>query len=307
MLDTIALLDEEGPDAPGSAPAKWTFRWHDPQEIGGKVRSASIPAPKGATWSSGLRFAAASGSRAMFAVRSGGKLRLVRVKPAGGAEVVDAAADLLPAGEVVFGEGHSEAIAWSREAQVIVWLPGERPRPIARLGTHATRTLGAPTLAGVPLLLGSADWSLQRTLPIPPLEKATAADPPAARVSLDGWTALQPLPRRLEALPACSAKAAGSGARFTLAKPGLRAEIDGAAESASQAIYEVRVDGGSACVASVTAALAPERSKGAAPKAGGTPAAFVRVDLAGRRAEGGERGLPPAAIKRMICALAARP
>src|SRR5262249_3331911 len=103
MLDTVALLDEEGPEAGGSAPTRGTFRWHDPQERGGKVRSASIPAPKGATWNSGLRFAAAVGGRAMFAVRSGAKLRLVRVKPSGGAEAIDAAADLLPAGEVVFG------------------------------------------------------------------------------------------------------------------------------------------------------------------------------------------------------------
>ncbi len=316
MLDTLALLDEEGP-AGASAPEKWTVRWHDPTELGGRVRSASLPSPKGAAFGTSLRFASASGGRALFALRSGGKLRLVRVRPSGAAEAVEVGNDLIPFNEVAFGEGKSEAIAWIRDTKVIVWLPGERPRAIARIGTHATRLAGAPTAAGVPLLLAGSDWSLLRTPPVPPLDRPGASLDPAP-LSLDGWTRLPPLPRRLDSLPACSAHSAG--ARFTLARPSLRAEIDGAGETAGQALYDVRLDPAEACLAGVTAILMPDHQsaqaavpaptgKGKPPSrpAPASPAGFVRADLVAKRAEGGERGLPPAPMTRMTCVLAAKP
>ena len=86
-----------------------------------------------------------------------------------------------------------------------------------------------------------------------------------------------------------------------MARPSLRAEIDGVGESAGQALYDVRLEGADACLAGVTAALVPDGRS--APPSG---AGFVRADLAGKRAEGGERGLPPAAMRRMACALTAR-
>jgi hypothetical protein len=297
MLDPIALLDEEGPSSPGATPAKWTFRWHDPQEIGGRVRSVTIPAPAGATWGPSLRFAAASGARAMFVVRSGGKLRFVRVRSTGAAEVVEAPSDLLPT-EVSFGEGRSEAIAWARETAVVAWLPGERPRAVARLSAHAVRTLGAPGAAGIPILLGGASFGLVRTLPIP-VEGAPVP-------SIDGWTRLPPLPRP-SSLPACAPGAPGM--RFSRTGSALHAEIDGVRETSGQAVYDLRVDGTAVCVAGLSATLAPDRGAARpAPAAKGTkpagePPAFVRVDLVGKRAEGGQRGLPPAPIARLHCVL----
>jgi hypothetical protein len=219
--------------------------------------------------------------------------------------MVEGPSELLPT-EVSFGEGRSDVIAWARETSIVAWIPGERPRTVARLGTHAVRSVGAPTAAGVPLLLGAADWALLRTLPI------LAESAPAAAPSLDGWTRIPPLPRHPEALPTCTGKA--PGAHFARASLSLHAEIDGVAESAGQAIYDVRVDGTTACVAGVTAALSPDARAAKAqapaargPKPAGEPAGFVRVDLAGKRAEGGERGLPPAAIKRMRCGLGEKP
>jgi hypothetical protein len=303
MLTTVALLDEEGPEG-GSAPARWTFRWQDPQEMGGRVRSASVPAPTGATWGSGLRLAAAAGARALFAVRSGTKLRLVRVSATGAVEVVEAPTDMVPAApsEVAFGEGHREVIAWIRDTLVVAWLPGERPRAIARFGAHAGHNLGTPTAEGVPLLLTSSDWALVRTLPIPPLGKGP---PPVAPPSLDGWTHF--VPSRIDALPICTAKAVRP--RFTMAAPSLLTEVDGAkSASAGTVLYTARVAGSEVCLASVTAAIGPERP-GAKPPAPASAAAplppttFVRADLASKRAEGGERGLPPAATRRMTCSL----
>jgi hypothetical protein len=304
MLTTVALLDEEGPEGRGAAPARWTFRWQDPQEIGGRVRSASIPAPTGATWGSSLRLAAASGARALFAVRSGNKLRLVRVGAAGAVEVAEAPAELVPSAlsEMAFGDGRREVIAWVRDTLVVAWLPGERPRAIARFGGHAEHSLGTPTAEGVPLMLSSSDWALVRTLPVPPLGKSATTVAPA---SLDGWTRF--VPSRLDALPICAAKVAGP--RFTMAAPSLSTEIDGVkSASAGAVLYQAQVDGGAVCLSSVTAAIGPERTGGKPPAPASsaaplTPATFVRADLAGKRAEGGERGLPPSTTRRMTCAL----
>ncbi len=297
MLDTIASLDEEGPQGRGVAPKKWTVRWHDPTEIGGRVRSVSIPVPDGATFGTSLRFAAASGGHAVFALRSGGKVRLVRVAPSGAMDVAEVASELVPAGEVAFGDGRGEPLAWIREALLIVWLPGERPRVIARVGLHGVRVAGAPTSSGVPLVVGGADWFLFRTVPISP------AGAPVPSLPLDGWTSLPSLSRRLDTLRACAPRS--SGARIVLARPALRAEIDGAVETASQALYEVRIEGADACIAGVTAALVPD-GRSPPPASGPRAASFVRADLVGKHAEGGERGLPPAKMTRMACALVAR-
>ena len=253
----------------------------------------SIPVPEGATFGTSLRFAAASGGRALFALGSGGKVRLVRVAPSGAVDAAEVASELVPAGEVAFAEGRGDALAWIREALLIVWLPGERPRAVARLALHGARTAGAPTPAGVPLLLGGADWSLTRTVPIPP----TGA--PVPTLPLDGWTRLPSIAHRLDTLPACAPRA--SGARFVVARPSLRARIDGVDEIAAEALYDVRLEGADACTAGVTAALVPDGRS--APPSG---AGFVRADLVGKRAEGGERGLPPASMRRMACVLAAR-
>ena len=316
MIDTVAVLEEEGPDKRQERPTTWTLHWHDPQELGGRARHASVKAPPGAAWGTSLRFAASSGGRALFATRSGSKLRLIRIKPSGAPEIVEVPQELVPSGEVVFGADKGEALAWGHETWVIAWLAGDKPRPIAELATHATRALGTPTPEGVPLLLGAADWSLLRVLPIPVLEKAASdTAPPPAAAALDGWTRLPPLRGVLGTLPACAAKT--KGALFSLARPALHAEIDGVEESATTALYTLRVAGTEACVAGITATLSPARKggkqspapapaakAGVKPGATGVGAGFVRVDLAGKRAEGGERGLAPeAGVRRMSCGL----
>ncbi|MFT3765800.1 MAG: hypothetical protein QM820_09815 [Minicystis sp.] len=319
-LETVAMIEEDAPDKDrkGTSPLSWTFRWHDPREIGGKVRSASVKIPAGASGGTNLRFAASDGARALFAVRSGGKFRLVRVKGAGAAEAVEIPQDLLPTGEVVFGTDKGEPIAWLHETHVVAWLAGDKPRVVAELSTHAPRSLGTPTAAGVPLIVGSADWALLRTLPIPALDKASPDKaPPPVPVTLDGWTRLPPLKRALGALPACGAKA--KGAQFVIERSGLRAEIDGVSQSGSAARYEVRVTGNDVCVEGLSAMLTVGRTKGGGPKApppgkpgakppapaAGSGASFVRVDLLGKKAEGGTRGLlPDAEVRRMSCALA---
>jgi hypothetical protein len=317
-LETVALLDEESPDKRGAAPATWTFRWHDPREIGGKVRTVSVKAPAGAAVGTSLRFAAADGARAIFAVRSGGKMRLVRVKGTT-AEVIEVPQELIPAGEVVFGEGRGEPIAWLHESSVIAWLAGEKPRAVALVAAHGARALGTPSAAGIPMLVGGSDWALARTLPIPALDKASIdKPPPPAPATLDGWTRLVPVRQSVASLPVCNAGKA-KGARFVIEKNSLRADLDGVSQSATTAVYTVRVAGSEACVEALAATLTPTRrgapktAQPAKPGPKGKPghapsaplgASFVRVDLTGKKAEGGERGVADGAhVRRMTCAL----
>ena len=292
-FDTKALLEEDGPEGTG-APATWTFRWLDPHEVGGKPRSATFPAPRGATWGTSLRFAAAAGGRALFLVRTGGKSLAVRVGPGHKPELAEVSMDLAPAGDTIFGEEKGEAIVWTHSAIVVVWPAGEKPRAIAELATRAYLAAGEPTQAGVPILLESEGWSLVRVLPIPP-----AGAPKPLPLSLDGFVPADPLRPRLATLPACAPRAKGT--RFVMRPPRFEAQVDGVDEVGSGASFGVRVAGADACVEEIAATLAPDR-KAAAP-AGATPAAFVRVDLGGKRAEGGDRGASPGAVRRMKCEL----
>jgi hypothetical protein len=318
--DPVALLEEEATDKRDAPPPGWTFRWHDPREIGAKAHSANVKPPAEARKGSDLRLASADGGRALFAVRSGGKQHLVRIKPAGGAEIAVVPNELAPNQQVVFGIDKGEPIAWVRDNVVVVWLLGEKPRAIAELGnlSRGTRVLGTPTASGVPLLASADEWALLRTLPIPAMAKGEAKPPPPAAPALDGWTRVPPLRRALGTLPACTAKT--KGARFLVDRSSLRTEIDGLAANGSSVHYGVRLTGAEACVDAVYATLAKSRSTpkpvtpaktapGAKPakppaKAAPTGATWVRADLVGNKAEGGERGAPPAGdTRRMKCAL----
>jgi hypothetical protein len=312
MLDAIGMLEDEGPQRPGSAPTKWTLRWFDPAEIQGKPRSWTGPAPAGATWGSTVRAVAASGPRALFTIRAGGKNLVVRVKPAGGIETAEVAWELLPGAEVAFGEGRGDPIAWLHDTALVVWLSGEAPRAIATVSTHATRTLGAPTPAGVPLLLGAADWSLARTVPIPAPPKPGGAAP-LAPIPLDGWSPAPNLRTDLARLPACAARPRGD--RFLVQRTTGEAAIDGQRELAQGVVYDVRVAAGDASSAGVTALLFPDRARPAPPPPKGAPppplatgpVAFLRADLIGKRAEGGERGTDArAGFRRLACTLSPR-
>lgn len=308
-LTPVAMM--EGDDKRDDKAVTWTFRWHDPLEIGGQVRRATVTMPPATTRSTSLRFADAEGARALFALRSGGhNARLVRVKAGGKAEIADVAEELAPTGEVVFGADRGEPIAWLHETHVVVWLAGESPRVIAEIAVHASRTLGTPTSAGVPLLVSGADWALSRVLAIPTLDKA-ALSAPATPVSLDGFTRVSLAGRDPASAAPCGARPKGH--RFRLARSALRAEIDGVSESASKAIYDVRIQGSEVCVEGLSALLtAGRKGGGVKPSGKGTSAApagvaFVRADLAGRKAEGGDRGLAPdARVRRLDCSLGAK-
>ena len=298
-METVALMDDEAP--PGGRPTAWSFRWHDPREIGGRVRSATVKIPPSASGSTSLRFAASNGGRALFALRSAGnKTRLVRVRPSGAPEIAEVPHTLAPSGQVVFGTSRGEPIAWLHDRRVVVWVAGEKPRTIAEIASHAARSLGAPTAAGVPLLVGASDWALARVLPIPKLDKASPDKaPPPVQVPLDGWSRLPSLARPLASLAVCGARP--DGLRFSLKRAALRAEIDGVGETASTALYDVRVTGEEACVEGISAMLVRDRR---ASTKGAASASFVRADLVGKKAEGGDRGLAPdARVRRLKCAL----
>jgi len=339
MLDAVAVLEEQGEAKPGALPATWTLRWFDPTELGGKPRAWSGPPPKGVSWGATLRAVSAQGSRALFTLRAGGSHLLARVEAPGSIEFAEVPWEMLPGTEVVFGTDRGEPIAWLHDTALVVWVSGERPRVVASVATHAARTLGQPTRDGVPLLLSASDWALWRTMPLAPASAPAPAPAPApssapssaprpvpvtmaAAIPLDGWAAAPNVRRDLGLLPACGPRP--KGARFLLQRLSGSASVDGQREHVQGAVYDVRVAGADACVAQVTALLAPEGAAVAAPPAPAAPGkpvpgkpvpgkgapasgpvAFARVDLTAKRAEGGERG-PGGTVRRLACGLEPR-
>ncbi|WP_437303690.1 hypothetical protein [Sorangium sp. So ce388] len=325
MLSTVAALsalDARAPDvAPRSAGQRgradaaprvtWTLRWLDPTELGGRVRSWTGPAPEGVGRDATLARFAASGDRVVFAVRAAGRDLLVRASAGRGAEVAEVPQELMPEAEIAFSEAPDGPIAWLRDASLVVWSSGEAPRAIAALAGGGARALGQPTSAGVPLLLGFRDLALARTVPIPRAPGAApgaralrgAREAPVQRIPpgalatappllpLDGWEIAPNVRTELTRLPACAARP--PGARFLLGRASAFATVDGRGAPASAAVYDVRVSGRDGCVAKIAALLDRDRRGEAQP--GSAPIAFVRADLAARRAEGGERGIGEAA------------
>jgi hypothetical protein len=289
-IDAAASLEEEGPDRGGAAPARWRLRWHDPLEVGGGVHTWSGRAPVGASFGAVLRAASASAGRALFTVRAAGKFLLVRVEPGGSSEIVEVPYELLPGADVAFERARDGAIAWAHEGAIVVWARGDRPAVATSIATRTSRAIGAPEGAGLPLILGGQESSFLRTLPLFTRPGPAPREPLA--LPLDGWSALRPLRRELASLPACAAGA--PGARVELGRSGFEVVLDGAARRASAGLYGVRVAPGGACVESIAAVLAPGSDKDAL--------AFVRADLAARKAEGSAAADGRAA--RLACALA---
>jgi len=313
MLGTIALFEEQGPRKADALPAKWTIRWHDPSEVGGKVYTWTSAPPKGALWGASLRLAAASGQRAFFALRAGPKYLLVRARHGGKSEVIETSSERLPTSDVVFGADKGEPIAWMHDTTLYVWKTGEPPRAIAQIARRSLHALGEPNKDGVPVFLSGADWAMTRTVPIPAWDPKAEARAPAAP-SFDGWTRVPPVHLSLGALAPCGPKPKGES--FMLQTSALEAQVDGIEEAASIALYDVRVRGEDACVAGVSALVTPKRH--AAPRGGEAhepakgdkvkaPVGFLRADLVGQRAEGGDRGVLPASVSRMKCSLAPKP
>ncbi len=324
MLDAMAVLEEQGSDKPNELPRTWSIRWMDPAEVGAKPRVWTGAPPKGTPWGSSLRMAAVSGGRALFSLRAGGKYVLLRVKPSGGVETAEVDYDRVPSGDVMFGTEAGEPIVWSHDTSVVVWVSGEQPRILANVGGRGTKTIGQPTRDGVPVLLSFSDVALLSTLPIPAPPKgskpAAGATPlPPEPLSLDSWSVAPNVVRReASRLPACGAKPKGS--RFIFSARQLSVRVDGSAASTPDALYDVRVAPGEACLAGVSALLLASRrptipaptTPGSVKPAPGKPApakpaspapvTFVRVDFAGKRADGGERGLA-GSVRKMTCSL----
>ncbi|AKT38573.1 hypothetical protein [Chondromyces crocatus] len=313
VLDAMGLLEARRPSAPANAALTWTLHWLDPSEVGSKLRSWTGKAPPGVTQNATLSAVAASGDRALFSIRAGHDNLLVRVKSAGGIEVAKVPWNLLPTGDVVFGTEKGETIAWEREAQVLAWRSGEPPRVLAPAALFTGRTtLGQPTARGVPLLLYSVEQPILRmlSLDVPGANAPDAlSNPTVAALPLDGWTPSLDLHERLGTLPACGARP--QGVHFRIGRSRGEGLVDGSRRDIRTALYDVWVHEREACVSHVVALLdpqpgspPPQLATSSAPPAG--PIRFVRMDLVGKRADGGDRGAA-STLQRLTCTLEPRP
>jgi hypothetical protein len=293
-LETIAALNEEGPEGPHERPTSWVVGWVDQGEIGAHVRSARVKVPSQVTWGASLRLAAAASDQALFVVHASRRIFLVRTAWKGATEVVEVMAKDVPTGDVVFGDRTTDAVAWVHDTEVVAWLPRMPLRRVARIASTTPRVLGTPTRDGVPLLIGSTDWLMTRWLPLPTPSQPDAANGPASVPSLDGYLSVVPFRRELGSVPACGP--APRGMAFLLSRHSLRGTLDGTSRPPAYAFYDVRVDGTKPCVAGVDAAFSATSH--------GEPASFVRADFTKGRAEGGERG-PNANVRVLTCTLRA--
>ncbi len=310
---------------------RWLIRWLDPAEIGSRPRTWQGEAPSfegspgvALTFAhpapgenvlmpallegSGVAGFTARDGRAIFYV--GGHLPfepghgdyggvLVRLGANGKGELfpvipeVEVTAPWLR--EATFGSGPGAPIAgiWGGFLfnELFVWLEGKRMQPIARmpnlvLASPAQIIVGEPTPFGVPLL--ALHGSFQR-LGVVPIPKTTPAELPL----LDGagWKrlAVAVVPERL---PPCDAKAQGMTFTLRATKPPVRVLLDGNELAATSAMFDVRVNEQSACIARASLALEA--------KGGSTPI-FVRADVAGHRAEGGALDGPTGAVRKLAC------
>ncbi len=289
--EAAVSLEQTGPA--GGAPDRWTVRWIDPLEIGAKVRSWSGPAPAGAAWGAALRGASASDGRAVATVRTGGRTIVVRVGERGDAEVVEPAFELLPGADVAFGPDDRSPTAWLREDAVVVWPKGAAPRVAAHLAGRAWRAVGGARADGLIVVIGDDEASFARAVPL------DAARIPST-LPLDGWARLPPLRAGVRGLPACGPRP--TGARVIVPRARLPVAIAGQDGEPEAVVADVRVGPAGACLAGAAVAIGPGRP------GSDRPIAFLRVDLAGHRAEGAERGAQGGRpFRRLSCQLAPRP
>jgi hypothetical protein len=270
-VDASALLVEEGPAAKASKPAKWTLSWLDPMEVGGAVHRVVLVPPEGAAWGAQLREIDVRGGRALAVVRSGGKSFLVRAGFAGKAAIVKVETNELPQGEVIFGEGPSAPLFWSRNSGVFVFAGDEPPRPFVALASSSGRVLGDPVAAGLPVLLSAGDWSRVRFLEVPKKAPAAARATP---LPLDGWAPAPSFRRDLGRFAACGARPAGT--RFVLQQSYMDLELDGQKRTL-RAVVALRVQGEEVCVESMAGFSASSSRVGAL---------FVRADFSKKKGEG---------------------
>ena len=310
------MLELDAARAPADA-STWTLRWLDPLSIGDAPHAVTLPAPRKGAMTARVAFASARGADALFKIVAYDQTKgeevtyVVRAHGAGRPEVAEVKPDLAPvdASEVVFGGARVASVAWLKRSALVVWRMGEPPRVAAEVAVAGTRYLAEDQgKDGVVLVLDDASGSLSRFVPF----GAPGAAP--APVPLDGWTRSPPLAASAMHAPACERGA--SGPRVWVPLQSASASIDGESEPASVTAYALRIRAsGGVCVAAVAERLVPpsarsgSASSAAAPpkKAATGPVAFVRADLEGNRAEGGDVGIEKgAAVRRMTCSLEER-
>ncbi len=309
---TASMFSDLGPIATlaevSNPVTRWTLTWTDFFEAGTahtwsgppRVPPSLVPAVAAGTT---LSLAAARGDQALFALRvtayappragagdgDGAGLSpnmLLRTR-AGHVEVAARSTEGGDAAfEPAFGSGPGAPIAWIEGERLQVWAEGATPRALARLsGIRSAVAVGEPTKDGVPLLVYDGDWAATVTVPINTSAVQTLAP--------GGWRRLS-APVAFERLPACGAGVTGARYRVRGVHHGT-AELDGSLDSgSSEAMFEVRVAGDSACLAGVSRRLSLGAPKGAA---------FVRADLIASTGEGGavQVGASPGTMRKLLC------
>ena len=296
MLAVSGWFEEQGPkDAPDAA--RWRFKWQDAKELGARLRTLSIPAPKGNKWNASVDYTYAYDGRALFGVRLSNQWTFLRVDGRGAADTAELPTDLGFPDRVAFGE--ADSVAFSMRGKIFLWRKGEPPVLVAELAPGSVAWTGAPTKDAVPLVLYGDELSLYRELPIPPKVDKGAKPVRPPPLGLDGWKALPAFNAHMDKLPVC-APGKRTGVRFVVNEAWNSVVVDGVEQRSNDAgnvTNEVWLTGSELCLARVSALFpidpsalptlaSPSLAPALRPSPGPTGAVhLLRADLVDKKAE----------------------
>jgi hypothetical protein len=294
------IFEVEGSER--GAPRRWTIRWIDPLEIGGRPQVWSGAPRADLGWSVRLDTMVVRGARAALSARGEKRVALLWTNTAGSI-VTDAregdgsrGPDDDTYGPLAMGAAPGDPFAGVLSSGVDTWLPHGAPRPsVISLPSRVLVAVGSDSL----LLI---DWRAARLVGLPQGGSSAVAS------TLDGWrdlaapgdAVLRPCSARDRGL-ALTWNATQGGFTAGSFRPNLAVTVDGSPRGIEEIHYDLRV--------TVPAAGAEGRLGGcvermavALHRSGVGAVTFVHVDFVRGRAEGDDDDAGGASVP-MTCAL----
>jgi hypothetical protein len=276
------LLLSSAPEKGTEPPERWTVRWQDLDDRASKVRTWRGPPPKGVSGYPRLLAAVYSDREAILGIDARTKV-IVRIREGGEAEAVEAP-DGVGLNSLVLGEGEGDPVAWLNEdgTRLYVWARGGPARAIAAFAPNTGASLEPASGGSITVRLEELRW----VAPIPPLGAEAGAPPEPLVPGPHDWKrapASGP-----DALPLCGPSPRGD--RRVRSGPTIRVKVDGGEVGWLTPRYEVRAAGKDTCLAGLSVwveeVLSPRPWMRRQVAKGLVPYSSIRVDFAGKRADG---------------------
>jgi hypothetical protein len=260
----LARLESSAAMANAPRPERWTIRWLDPLEEQSRIHVWTGPASPGANWESYIASIATAHGWTAFSIFEHGESDLLVVSPEGEARSAHLETVL---SDLVLDEEGDLLGQSSTSRRLVLWRPGEKPRPIALWGGQASRLIiGEPARDSVPVLISNDLHAWARAIPF----GSPSTSPMTLPVA--GWTRVEADP---ESFAVCRLDAGGYVFQMP-SVPDLRVDLDGTTVSATVR-FEARIQGDAPCLSGMRGWL--ERPPRPAEGAGGNASRFFTASL----------------------------